>query len=225
MLSLADLIAEESQAGTTPAAVPEPPQSKDELNVGLVRADRPDRPMRPRSGKARNGSPDLGEHRAARPRGHSRRSRAPRPDGRARSRRADHHGLPGPALSVPGAPYWGSVVMGTDRPLRVVRPADHPPVSAGRLDSRLYFKLHTPDQPGSVRVRVLVYHQNVLLQARKLTLPVGQVGTHLSIRTPYTLVRSPTAASARELSPRRLCLYVNQSETGSHHLCFSFPGC
>ena len=215
-----DDLAEIMMSGS-PAAVPEPPEPADQLNVGLVRADRPDRPII--RGVVRTGTDHLvwvsiGPPDAdAVPGDRKPLNLESVPD-------ADLLTVlifPDQALTVPSAPCWGTFVMGPDRPLRVLRPAEQPAVPAERLDSRLYFTVRTPDQPGSHDVRILVYHRNVLLQARRLTLPVGGAGTRLSVRTTYTLVRSPTAASVRELTPRRLCLYVNQSDNGSHQLCFS----
>lgn len=124
-----------------------------------------------------------------------------------------------PALTAPGAISAGKFVMGEERPLRVLQGAESPDVAPADLTTRLYFALRTPAEEGTYHVSFLVYHRNVLLQVRRLILPVGSPGARLFVHTPYAIVSSPTAPSVREMADRRLSLYVSETD-GGHYLCF-----
>jgi hypothetical protein len=207
-------------AGQNPAIEPAQPGEADRLNVGLVRADQPDRPVT-------GGSVALGtDHLVWVSIGPPDEQAVPDDletvdlSGVADDDVLDVVVFPDPELTVAGAPYAGSFVMGQDRPLRVLRAVAQPGVAQAALASRLYFAVHTPLGTGSYDVRILAYHRNVLLQARKLTLPLGRARARLKVRTAYTVVSSLTGSSLRDLSVRRLSLYVNESNDGSHRLCF-----
>jgi hypothetical protein len=118
------------------------------------------------------------------------------------------------ALRVPGAATSGSLVTGPERPLLVGRPAD-----PAATPARLWFRIRTPAEPGRHTVRVCVYHRNVLLQARQLTVPTGRqrARAHLLVST-YDAVSSAPAAVSAQLAPRRLSIHVNDSADGSHDL-------
>ena len=200
------------------AGVPAP--AGDRINIGVVRADQPRQPVTgsavatgtryllwvslgPRDGEAVPDDDELVDL-----------------SGVTDDDTLDVAVFPDPALAVPGAPYTGSFVMSRERPLRVRQGAEQPAVSETARQSRLYVALRTPAEPGSWSVRVLVYHQNTLLQARRLALPVGRPRAKLAVRTPYTLVRSLTNPSLQELSERRLSVYVNGTADAGHHMCF-----
>lgn len=209
-----------ASAGENPAIEPAQRGEADRLNVGLVRADQPDKPVT--GGSVAPGTDHLvwvsiGPH-----------DEQAVPDDLETldlSDVADEDILdvvvfPDPELTVLGAPYAGSFVMGQDRPLRVLSAVGQPGVAQAALASRLYFAVHTPPGTGSYDIRILAYHRNVLLQARRLTLPVDRARARLSVRTAYSAVSSLTGSSLRDLSARRLSLYVNESDDGSHRLCF-----
>jgi hypothetical protein len=195
------------------------PQPADLLNVGVVRPDRPGRAV---PGGSVAPSTDYLVWVSIGPRDAQ---AVPGDDeeldlsGVASDEVLDVAVFPDSALIVPEAAYTGSFVMGTGRPLWVLHAAERPEVTGAALKSRIYFAIRTPEEPGSHAIRVLLYHRNVLLQTRRLTLPVGDPRGRLSLRTPYTLVRSATASSLQELAPRRLCVYLNDSGDGDHRLC------
>jgi hypothetical protein len=205
--------------GRAPAEVPSlpslPPPDEDRLNVGLVRADSPAKPIRsgvlaadtdhlvwvsvgPPDDEAVPGEPapvDLADV----------------PSGEA----LDVVLFADAALLVPGEATAGSFVTGAVRPLTVLRPAAPPPVDS---TTRLWFRIRTPVKSGRHTVRICVYHRGLLLQARQLTLPSGNLrtGVHSHALT-YRIVSSPTAGVSTTLAPRRLSLYANASADGSHY--------
>jgi hypothetical protein len=202
-----------------PPDQPWPAWPADRLNVGVVRADRPGRAVTggsvapstdylvwvsigPRDAQAVPGDDEELELSAV-----------------ANDEVLDVAVFPDSALIVPEAAYTGSFVMGPGRPLWVLHSAERPEVTGAARKTRIYFAIRTPEEPGSHAIRVLLYHRNVLLQTRRLTLPVGDPRGRLSVRTPYTLVRSATASSLQELAPRRLSVYLNDSGDGDHRLC------
>ena len=123
------------------------------------------------------------------------------------------------ALIVPGAISAGAFVMGEERPLQVLKEAESPDVAPAVRVTRLYFAIRTPAEEGTYHVSFLVYHRNVLLQVRRLTVPVGRPRARLFVHTPYAIVSSPTAPSVRALADRRLSLYVSEAG-GGHDLRF-----
>ena len=203
----------------------DPAPGPDQVNIGVVRADRPDEPIRsgalaastdhivwasigPRDDEAVPGDDagiDLDEV----------------PDGEE----LDVVFFADAALRVPGAATSGSFVTAPRRPLPVHReagPAPGEPATGGPtpVGTRLWFRIRTPAEPGRHTVRVCVYHRNVLLQARQLTVPTGRsrARRHVSVST-YDAVSSAPAATAADGEPRRLSLYVNGSDD-SHDLWF-----
>lgn len=199
---------------------PEPSQSADRVNVGVVGADRPDHPV---TGGAMVTGTDYLLWVSLGPRDDQAVPDDDEPldlSGVPDDDVLDVAVFPDSALAVPDAIYTGSFVMGQERPLRVRRAAERLSAGGPALTSRLYFALRTPPDPGTWDVRVLVYHRNALLQVRLLTLPVGRPRARLTVRTPYTVVRSLTASSLGELSKRRLSVYVNETSDGGHRMCF-----
>lgn len=126
---------------------------------------------------------------------------------------------PDAALVVPGARYTGCFVMSETRPLPVLHAAGEPPAGVVRSDTRLYFAVRIPAEPGSYHVRILAYYQNRLLQARRLTVPVGPNRARLTVRSPYAIVSALSQPPAAEPPVRRLSVYVNDNLDGGHEFC------
>ncbi|MFI7068396.1 CHAT domain-containing protein [Kribbella sp. NPDC050124] len=86
--------------------------------------------------------------------------------------------------------------------------------------SRLYFRIHTPDEPGKLHLRLCLYHHNALLRVHHLTLHIGRKAARYVVRTPYAIAGSPTTAEVGRLAQRRLSVYTNTTGDGTHDFFF-----
>ncbi|HXW86992.1 MAG TPA: CHAT domain-containing protein [Streptosporangiaceae bacterium] len=206
-------------ADPLPAAPADTRQPADVLNVGVIRADKPARrvtrgPLRPHVGHLVWVS--VGPQDAEAVSGDTEPLDLSKvPAGAA----LDVVVYPDAALVVPGARYTGSFVMGQTRPLPVLHAASEPPQGVVQSHTRLYFALRIPAEPGSHHVRILAYYQNLLLQARRLTVPAGPNRARLTVRSPYAVVSSLSQPPGAEPPARRLSVYVNDNLDGGHEFC------
>ena len=88
------------------------------------------------------------------------------------------------------------------------------------LESRLFFRLKTPDRLGSVRLRCNIYFRQVLVQSRLIT---AQVGTAERSRTlamrselDYNLTRSLRGDLLEQIGEHQLSVMLNGGENGTH---------
>lgn len=120
----------------------------------------------------------------------------------------------------------GALVFQEDGRLLV----SHPPSSLGRAgDDRLLFPIHTPEEPGTYRLRSSVYLGARLLQSRVLQVQVGLrqrpgVRKLITSRTDYSVSDSLRSLVLADMQPPRVSMFVNDGTNGSHEFRFRGDG-
>ncbi|GAA1579563.1 hypothetical protein GCM10009789_36640 [Kribbella sancticallisti] len=117
-------------------------------------------------------------------------------------------------------PPTGTFLLGSGRPLHVGAPADDVDVPEHLQQTRLYFRIRTPDQPGQMHLRLCLYHHSTLLRVHHLILHIGKRTARFEIRTPYAIAGSPTSTEVGRLANRRLSIYTNTTGDGTHDFFF-----
>jgi hypothetical protein len=88
------------------------------------------------------------------------------------------------------------------------------------LESRLFFRLKTPDRPGLVRLRCNIYFRQVLVQSRLITAEVGtpkrSEALALQSELDYTLTRSLRGDLLEQIGEHQLSIMLNGGENGTH---------
>jgi hypothetical protein len=118
-------------------------------------------------------------------------------------------------------------VRGKDSAVEVVKPAAIPdslPADAAVLRRRLFFRVRTPEVAGRYQLRCNIYHQQVLVQGRKVNVLVNgssdQIPEALVTTLDYSLSRSLAASHLGEIQEHRLSLMTNADGEGSHGFYF-----
>ncbi|WP_371400953.1 CHAT domain-containing protein [Kribbella sp. NBC_00662] len=114
----------------------------------------------------------------------------------------------------------GTLRLGSGRPLGVGEPADDVDVPDELRRTRLYFRFHTPTEPGQSHLRVCLYHHGALLRVHHLVLSIGRQTARFKAGTPYAIATSPTTADVGRLAQRRLSIYTNSAGDGTHGFFF-----
>lgn len=95
----------------------------------------------------------------------------------------------------------------------------HDPV----LQSRLYFPVDTPSEPGEYRLRCLIYHRQTLVQARLISARVGIEagrwrGPAISSHIDYTLSHTLDPSQLSGMATTRLSIFMNDNKNGTHSI-------
>lgn len=120
----------------------------------------------------------------------------------------------------------GEMMVQEDGSLQVMRqPLENLPKNLPLVESRLYFPVRIPDEPGRYRMRCNVYHEQFLLQSRLITVqavaetdPQESEERRLRSDLDYTVANDLSPSYLNELAevPHALSLMLNQNDDGTH---------
>ena len=119
-------------------------------------------------------------------------------------------------------PARGALLVGANARVTVWKRAAAPRNAGSRLGTRLFFHVATPKEAGRYRLRCSIYCRGVLLQSRRIDVPIGVSGKSPRAVVDYLQARRFDRHNLRALSPIALSLMLNKGSDGTHQLrCYS----